>query len=172
MRQEKQLLLDEIQEKLDQSSAFVFTRYESLKPDLSSDFRMQLANAGGKFAVVKKRILIKAAEKEGITLAEEDLKGHIGVAFAMDDPVPLTKAVFDFAKDNKDTLEVLGGQFEGKLCSAGDMKAIAELPSKDELRSQFLGLLEAPMSQTLSVMEALLTSIMHCLENKSQTGEE
>lgn len=172
MRKEKQLLLDEIKEKIEGSNALVLTQYQSLKPDLSADFRMQLTKAGGGFAVVKKRVLLKAAEAGGLKLDEMALEGHIGVAFAYEDPIPMTKAVFDFAKENKHTLTILGGQFEGKLCNAEDVKAISELPTQDEMRAQFIGLLEAPMSQTLSVMEALLTSIMHCLENKAQAGQE
>ena len=172
MRKEKQLLLDEIKEKIDGSTAMVLTSYQSLKPNLSADFRMQLNKAGGGFSVVKKRVLVKAANAEGVELDEDALEGHIGVAFAYEDPISMTKAVFDFAKTNKDVLTVIGGQFEGRLMSAEDVKAISQLPSKDEMRAQFIGLLEAPMSQTLSVVEALLTSIMHCLENKSQAGQE
>lgn len=172
MRKEKQLLLDEIKEKLEGANALVLTKYKSLKPDLSADFRMQLMKAGGGFSVVKKRVLLKAASEGGMQLDEASLDGHIGVAFAYEDPIQMTKAVFDFAKENKETLTILGGQFEGKPCNAEDVKAISELPSQDEMRAQFIGLLEAPMSQTLSVMEALLTSMMHCLENKSQAGQE
>jgi len=168
MREEKQLLRDEITEKIEGSSALVLTRYEKLTPDLSADFRMVLSKANGSFSVVRKRVLLKAAELGGITLDPEILKGHIGVMFSHGDPISSTKALFQFTKENNGLFEILAGQFEGRLCSAEDIKMISQLPSQDEMRSQFLGLLEAPMSQTLSVMEALLTSIMHCLENRSQ----
>ena len=118
--------------------------------------------------VVKKRVLIKAAEVAGITLDPALLQGHIAVVFASEDPIQTTKTVYQFCKENEEVLEVIGGRFEGALCSAQDMKQIAELPSKDEMRAQFLGTLEAPLSQTLAVVEALLTSVMHCLDNKSQ----
>lgn len=168
MRQEKQLLLDEIKGKIDGSTALVLTRYDKLTPNDSDGFRRSISEAGGAFAVVKKRVLVKAAEKEGISLDPKMLKGNIGVMFAYEDPLKPTKALFKFANENKDTFEVLAGHFEGKLCSAADVKTISELPTQDAMRAQFLGLLEAPMSQTLAVMEALLTSIMYCLENKSK----
>jgi len=168
MRKEKQLLLDEIQGKMEGANALVLTRYQGLSPDLSFAFRSQISEAGGSFSIVKKRILMKAAEAEGISLDPEALQGHIGVVLAHDDPISATKAFFQFAKENEKVFEVIGGQFEGLFCTAKDVKAISQLPSQDEMRSQFLGLLEAPMSQTLSVMEALLTSILHCLENKAQ----
>ncbi|NGX26196.1 MAG: 50S ribosomal protein L10 [Chlamydiae bacterium] len=168
MRKEKQLLLDEIKDKIDGSTALVLTSYSSLTPDVSADFRKSLRDTGGSFSVVRKRVLLKAAEASGITLDPALLEGHIGVVFAYEDPISTTKALFAFAKENKETLEVLAGQFEGRLCNAEEVKAISQLPSQDEMRAQFIGLLEAPMTQTLSVMEALLTSVMHCLENKSQ----
>lgn len=170
MREEKKLLLSEIKEKLEGAEALILTRYSSLTPDLSADFRSQLSEAGGSYSVVPKRVLIKAAEEAGIALEHEQLQGHIGIVFAGEDTVAPTKAVFKFAKENEATLEleVLSGQFEGKLCSAADVKAISELPSQDEMRAQLLGLFEAPMAQTLSVMDALLTSVIYCLENKVQ----
>lgn len=172
MRKEKQLLLDEIKEKIESSNALVLTQYQSLKPNLSADFRMKLMKAGGGFAVVKKRVLLKAAEESGLKLDESALEGHIGVGFATQDPVAFTKAISEYAKENKETFAILGGQFEGKFCTADDVRAIADLPSQDVMRAQFIGLLEAPMSQTLSVIQALLTSIMYCLENKAGTVQE
>jgi len=168
MRQEKQLLLDEIKGKIDESTALVLTRYDKLTPNDADGFRRSISDAGGAFAVVKKRVLVKAAEKGGIDLDPNMLKGNIGVMFAYQDPLAPTKALFKFADANKESFEVLVGRFEGKICNAADVKAISQLPTQDEMRAQFLGLLEAPMSQSLAVMEALLTSIMHCLENKSK----
>lgn len=75
--------------------------------------------------------------------------------------------MYDFRKTNKENFSVLGGRFEGKECSEKDLEIISQLPTKDVMRSQLLGLFEAPMSQTLAVMEALLCSVPHCLENKA-----
>lgn len=170
MRPEKQFLLDEIKDKIDQSTAMVLTKYQNMNPNMAAKFRMTVDQSGGNFEVVRKRILIKAAHAAGINLDEDILQGHIGVVFAFADPVQVTKTLYQFAKENEEVLEVVAGRFEGQLCSAQDVKQISELPSKDEMRAQFLGTLEAPLSQTLAVMEALLTSVMHCLENKSQAS--
>lgn len=173
MRKEKQLLLDEIQEMMNKSQSLVITRYQNMNPNLFFDFRVKLGEAGGEFEVVRKRILMKAAQAANIELDYDTMQGHVGVVFGYDDPIQTAKALVNFGKDNADTFEILAGHFEGKICSANDVKALSELPSKDEMRSQFLGLLEAPMSQTLSVMESLLTSLPYCLENKAaESGEE
>ena len=171
MRKEKQLLLDEIKEMMERSSSLVITRYQKMNPNLFYDFRARIGDAGGDFEVVRKRVLIKAAEKANVSLDYHALQGHIGVMFSFDDPIQSTKELVKFSKENEDTFEIILGKFEGKLCSAEDVSAIAALPSQDEMRSQLLATLEAPMSQTLSTMESLLTSVIYCLENKCSSEE-
>lgn len=172
MRLEKNILSREIKEKIDSSKAIVLATYTKMSPNMAADFRMNIGKTGGSFEIVKKRILVKAAEQAGFTLDRGNLKGHIGVVFAEQDPVQTTKYVYQFAKENENILHVLGGRFEGALCGAKDVELISQLPNQDEMRSQLLGLFEAPMSQTLAVMEALLCSIPFCLENKAAESEE
>ncbi len=168
MRPEKQLLLDEIKDKITGSKALVLASYKRLEPNAAAAFRINLAKTGGSLEVVKKRVLMKAAKDAGITLDPGILQGHIAVVFADQDPIQTTKTVYQFSKENEEVLEVIGGRFEGSLCSAQDVEQISKLPSKDEMRAQFLGTLEAPLSQTLAVLEALLTSVMYCLDNKAE----
>ncbi len=170
MREEKQLLLDEIKDKMDQSTAIVLTSYQKLTPNMASDLRMKIGSSGGVFEVVRKRILIKAAAAAGFTLEQKMLEGHIGVFFALSDPVSVAKVIYQYRKENEDVLKVLGGRFEGQVCTASDVEQIAKLPSKDEMRAAFLGTLEAPLSQTLAVVESLLTSVLFCMENKEQSN--
>lgn len=171
MRPEKQLLLDDIKDRMAVSKAMVVTRYRKLQPNTVASFRAQLAKTGGSLAVVKKRVLLKAAESSGIALNADELEGHIAIIFLAEDPFAMTKTIYQFSNENDKILEVIGGRFEGALCSATDVEMISKLPSKDEMRAQLLSTLEAPLSQTLAVVDALLTSVMHCLENKSKQDQ-
>ena len=166
MRAEKQFLLDEIREKIQKSPAFIVTRYHNLSAMMANDLRTDVNAKGGDFEVVRKRVFLKATTKEGIELNSKDFEGHIAVMFTGEDVVETTKAIVEYGKSNKDTIEFVTGQFDGKLLSSTDIQALATLPSKEIMQAQFLGLLEAPMAETLSVMNALLTSVPHCLENK------
>ncbi len=170
MRPEKQFLLDDIKDRINDSKAIVLASYKRLQPNASASFRNDLAKSGGSLEVVKKRVLIKAAQVAGVELDPALLQGHIAVVFANQDPVQTTKVVYQFCKENEEVLVVIGGRFEGVTCSASDVEQISKLPGKDEMRAQFLGTLEAPLSQTLAVIEALLTSVMHCLDNKSNAN--
>lgn len=172
MRPDKQLLLDEMQDKIENFGSFVIVGYEGLGAVLATDFRARIAETGGDFEVVRKRVFEKAAKEKGIVFNAKDYEGHVGVIFADEDSIATIKAVYNFSNDNSNIFNVLGGQIDGTLYSAENIKKLSELPGKDEMRAQLLGLLEAPMSQTLAVMEALLTSILHCLENKVQKGQD
>ncbi len=166
MRQEKQFLLDDIKEKIAGSKALIYASYQRLSPNMAATFRTGLAKSGGMLEVVKKRILLKAAKEAGLELDPSSMRGHIAIVVANEDPVQTTKLLYQFCQQNENVLQVLGGQFEGALCSAEDVEQISKLPSKDEMRAQFLGTLEAPLAQTLAVFEALLSSVVYCLDNK------
>lgn len=167
MRQDKQLLLDEVKGQIDNSSTFVIMSYSKLKANSANSFRRGVQKLGGGVEVVRKRVLMKAAEAAGVQLNLADMPGHIGLVFARQaDPITVTKYVFDFSKSEGDALAVVGGRFEGKLYSGADVEKLSKLPSKDEMRAQLLSVLEAPMSQTLAVMDALMSSVIYCLDNK------
>lgn len=169
MRQEKQLLKQEIRDKLDKHSSFVVMQYGALSANAANEFRREVRKSGGDVEIARKRVLIKAFEDAGIKLDNAmTLDGHIGVIFLGADPVETTKIVFKFTKERENVLQVVGGQFDGTLYQGADVEALSKLPGKDEMRAQMLGLFEAPMAQTLAVVEALLTSVAHCLNNKCE----
>jgi large subunit ribosomal protein L10 len=170
MKQEKQLLLDEVQAHLKKHPEFVIIKYQGLSANKANAFRREVSKLGGNIEVLRKRLLLKAAAAAGIKLDIEALPGHIGLVLAGKEPIEITKAVFKFSKDSENAVEVIGGHFEGKLFNGEQVKAYSALPSKDEMRAQFLSTLEAPMAQTLAVMNALLTSVVFCLDNKSKEG--
>lgn len=172
MRQEKQLLLDEIKEKIEGSSAFIVTKYQKFSAIKAREFRDIVSKVNGDFEVVRKKVFVKAAEAAGLKLDVEQFDGHIGIIFAREDAVEVSKAALKYGDETDSSIEIIGGQVEGKFYNAEDVKAIARLPGKQEMQAQFLGLLEAPLSQTLATLEAILTSLPHCFENKSNQDSQ
>ncbi len=166
MRKEKQLLLDEIKGQLDERPSFLILRHSGLKANDANELRVQVAKLGGDLEMVSKRVLIKGAAQIGVTLEREALQGHIGLVFSPEDPVEIAKCMFQFSKDSSEAIEVIGGRFDGELYSADQVETLSKLPGLNELRSQFVGLLVAPLSQTVSTMQALVASVVYCLDNK------
>lgn len=172
MRQEKQLLLKEVKDQIDQYGSFVIMRYASLSANKVNEFRRQVAKIGGNVEIMRKRILIKAAKAAGVELNLDALPGHIGLVYSGTDPIETTKFVFKFGQENDKAIEVAGGRFDGQIYNAIDVEKLSKLPGKQEMRAQLLSTFEAPMAQTLAVMDALLSSVVYCLDNKGKLGQE
>ena len=171
MNKEKQLLLDEIQDQIARSGSFITLQYTKVTANQANAFRREMEKVGGSLEIVKKRLFIKVLESIGEKCDLSVLPGHVGLVFATQDPIETTKAIVKFSKSNENTFALIGGRVDGKLIDAKDVERLSKLPSKDQMRAEFLGLLEAPMAQTLSVMDALLTSVVHCLANKAEESE-
>jgi large subunit ribosomal protein L10 len=168
MRREKQLLLDEIKQKIDASTALIVTRYDRLEPNVSWKLRDLLLKSGSLFEVVRKRVFLKAAEQAGIQIDESLLKGHIGIVFVnQPDAMTPAKAVFKFSEENANLMAVLCGQIEGKIMPGSELEMLSKLPGIDEMRAILLGLLVSPMTHTLSVMEAAIAGPLSVIEQKT-----
>ncbi|MFC2049529.1 hypothetical protein ACFLR2_02505, partial [Chlamydiota bacterium] len=124
-----------------------------------------LAEAG--FARMSAR---RSAESKGISFNAKSLAGHVGVIFARQDATALIKGVVKYGEENDSAVTVLGGHIDGAVCTAADVEAIAKLPDINTMRAQFLGLLEAPMAQNAQVVQAVLASVLYCLEEKGKQG--
>lgn len=172
MRKEKELLLNEIKDKIDASTAVIVTRYDKLEPNTSWQLRDLLGKSGTLFEVVRKRVFVKAAEKAGLKIDETLLTGHIAVAFInQPDAMAPAKAVFKFSEENSNMLQVICGQIDGKMMPGAEVEMLSKLPGIDEMRATLLGLFTAPMSQMLSVLEAVIAEPLSVIEQKSKEGE-
>jgi len=168
MRSEKQFLLEEVKEMIDRHQSFVIMQYSRMSANKANDFRCQIAEVGGDVQMINKRILVKAAKESGIELDLAALPGHIGLVFTGEDPIPAAKAVVQLCKESNQGISILGGRFEGQLFPGQQVEELSKLPGKDGMRSQLLAVLEAPMQQTVGVMNSLLCSVIYCLEEKSK----
>jgi large subunit ribosomal protein L10 len=172
MRAEKQLLLDELKEKIESSPGMIIASYNRLTPNLSWELRHLLAKSGGLFEVVRKRVFLKAAEQSGIKLDSTLFEGHIGVVFVeQTDVIAPLKVLYKFSEENQKMLSVLCGQLEGAVHGRSDMAILAQLPSLNEMRAQFVALLVSPMTQLLSVFESVMAEPLSILKQKSEENK-
>ncbi len=168
MRAEKSLLKQEIKDKLERFGSFVIMQHFGLSANTANDFRREMGKIGGDVEMVRKRVLLKAAEDAGVQLDLSSLPGHVGIVFLGQDAIESTKAVIKFGQNREKVIRVIGGRFDGQLYSGADVERLSNLPGKNEMRAQLLSIFEAPLSQTLAVIEALLASVPYCLDNKSK----
>jgi len=172
MRTDKSYLIDAITGPLTSHPNFVLMQYEKVRANSINQFRRKVASTGGAVKVMSKTILAKACQLKGINLDTAQLQGHIAIVFGGKDPLETFKAVFEFSKETEAATKVVGGHIEGKLYTGNQVETLSKLPSKQEMRAQLLGVFEAPMAETLAVMNALLTSVIYCLDNKAKEKTE
>nr|WP_106781854.1 50S ribosomal protein L10 [Lysinibacillus timonensis] len=140
----KKTQVQEIAEKLQAASSVVVVDYRGLTVAQVTELRKQLREAGVEFKVYKNTLTRRAAEITGLEAINEVLTGPNAIAFSNEDVVAPAKIINDFAKKNE-ALEIKAGIIEGNVSSAEDVKALAELPSREGLLSMLLSVLQAPV---------------------------
>jgi len=130
----------------------VVTRNLGLSVKQSTDLRSKMRDAGGTYKVAKNRLAklaLKDTQYEGL---EEYLTGPTALAWSTD-PVAAAKAAVEFAKTN-DRLEIVGGAMGSTQLDAAGIKALASMPSLDELRATIVGLVNAPATKVAQLVNA------------------
>lgn len=173
MRAEKQLLLDEIKEKIESSKGLLITRYQKFNSAKARSFRELVQKAEGEFEVVKKRIFIRALAESRFKLQAEEYEGDIAILFAHSDDVnALSKLALKYSEENDKAIELVGGVVDGGLLNAEDITAYAKLPTINELRSQFVGTIACPLQDVVSLIDSLLCSVVHVMDARSKELEK
>jgi large subunit ribosomal protein L10 len=144
VREEKEQLVAEIADRLSRSKATIITDYRGLNVAEVTELRKQLREAGVEYRVLKNTLTRRAAAQAQVSGIEEYLTGPSAIAFGFEDPVAPAKVLFDFAKKHK-SLELKGGVVEGRVVSAKEVEALANLPSREGLLSMLLSVLQAPV---------------------------
>jgi large subunit ribosomal protein L10 len=144
-RNEKADLVAELKQVFTETSVVVVTRNLGLTVAQSTDLRLRMRDAGAQFKVAKNRLALIALDGTRYQPVGELLKGPTALATSID-PVAAAKVAVDFAKTT-DKFEVLGGAMGDTVLDVNGVRALAELPSLDELRATLIGLVQAPASK-------------------------
>ncbi|WP_017381012.1 50S ribosomal protein L10 [Paenisporosarcina sp. TG-14] len=140
----KQVRVEEITEKFNGAATAVVVNYRGLNVTQITELRKQLREAGVEFKVYKNTMTRRAVEAAGLEGLNDSLTGPNAIAFSTEDVVAPAKILNDFAKKHE-KLEIKAGVIEGLVATADDIKALAELPSREGLLSMLLSVLQAPM---------------------------
>jgi large subunit ribosomal protein L10 len=140
----KKQIVVEIADKLKASKSTVVVDYRGLNVAELTELRKQLREAGIDFKVYKNSMTRRAADAVELSGLNEALTGPNAIAFSNEDVVAPAKIINDFAKKHE-ALEIKAGVIEGNVASVEDVKALAELPSREGLLSMLLSVLQAPI---------------------------
>ncbi|MCJ8157128.1 50S ribosomal protein L10 [Sphingomonas sp. LaA6.9] len=151
-RAQKAELVAELNSTFSETSVVVITRNLGLTVAQSTALRGKMREVGASYKVAKNRIAKIALEGTPYAPISDMLTGPTALATSSD-PVAAAKAAVEFAKTN-DKLEIVGGAMGETLLDANGVKALAALPSLDELRAKIVGLVQAPAQKLASITQA------------------
>ena len=151
-----------IKEKIDKAQVAVVSEYTGLSVEEITKLRRELQKEGGDYMVTKNtlaKIAIKGTPDEVLA---ETLKGPIAIAFGFTDQVAPAKVLSKFIKDTKKG-EIIAAAMDGQLMSAEEAKALANLPSREELYAKMLGCINSPASGIANSVNAVMSSLVRAV---------
>lgn len=162
-RREKERTVADLQERFGRATAAVLTEYKGLTVAELNALRRELREAAAEYLVAKNTLVELAIEGSPYLSLKDLLVGQNGLVFGYGDAVGLAKIVTRYAREHQ-KFTVKGGVTEGQFLVATRVDALAELPSREALRAQLLGLLSRPAGQLVGLLAAPASQLARVLD--------
>lgn len=160
---EKQKIVQELQEKLEAAGLVIFTDFRGLNVEEMTLLRNRLRKPGVEYSVIKNTMMGFALEKCGYAEVPDQITGPNAVVFSTNELVEPAKTIYDFIKERK-KLEVKLGIVQGQVVGADKIKALADLPPKEVLLAQVVGTMQAPITSLVYVLNANITGLARAID--------
>jgi len=152
---EKQAVVAQLVDTLKSASSGVLVDYKGITVAEDTALRHELRENGVEYAVVKNTLLRRAIDELGMNELDEVLNGTTSLAISKEDPIAPMKIVNKYAKQMGERFNIKAGFMDGQILPLSDIAALAELPSKDGLVAQLLGMMLAPITSLAIVLKAI-----------------
>ena len=153
---EKQAVVAGLIETLKSSASGVLVNYEGITVAEDTNLRNELRKAGVEYAVVKNTMVRRALDDTGLSELDDVLHGTTSLAVSKEDPIAPMRVIHKFAKGLEgDRFVIKAGFMDGKVLPLEDIAALAELPSKEVLLGQVLGMMLSPITSLAIVIKAI-----------------
>ncbi len=175
MRKEKKKeVIEEMTEKLKGQKNLLIVDFTGIKANDAANFRKLAKKQGVYYKVVKANLLELAFKNAGFEVEESLFEGPVAVAIHDSDPVVLAKTVVDFKNEEEDKplFKVKKGLVEGQWFSGADIERIAKLPSREELLSKLVYLLNSPIQRLVTVLEKPIKDFVVVLDQIKDKAEK
>ena len=146
--------IEKLNQDLQKASSMIVGTFSKLTVAKDDQLRKTVRGAGAKYQVVKNTLAERASEGTQVSEALKGLKGVTSIAYTSGDPVALAKALSKYVEDNPE-FSFKSGVLEGRVISTKEIKALATMPSKEEIYSKLLFLINAPAQRLVTVMNAV-----------------
>ncbi len=167
MRPEKANIVSDLSEKLNRSPFLLVTDYQRMKVDQFGELRNRLAPTGAEVHVVKNSFLKRAMTASGLPDVAEQLSGQTAVVTGDRDVAPVAKVLKTFAAEFK-IAAVKIGVVDKSVLSTAEVESLADLPSREVLLAQFLGVLSAPATKLVRILNEPASSLARLLKRQGR----
>jgi large subunit ribosomal protein L10 len=166
-------LVEQYSQKFKDAKSIFLADFRGMTVEETNNLRRDFRSAGVEYRIVKNTLASLSFKNVGLESMSQFLTGCTAFAFSDKDPVAPIKVIKEYTKKNKNAkIEVKGCVFEGKIFAADQVDALSNLPTRDVLLSQFVRVLQAPMSKLVSVLSATGQKLVGVLESvKNQKTE-
>jgi large subunit ribosomal protein L10 len=161
-RDNKEQVVSELAGKLVSAKAAFLADYRGINVEQVNKLRNELRGVGVEYRVAKNTLLRLAVRETASECLSSYFEGPTAIAIVNEDPVASAKILAEFAKTNA-KFELKAGTLQGKVLTADDIKALAELPSREVLLAKMLGSFNAPVSNFVGVLAAIPRSLVQVL---------
>lgn len=165
--QEKIDVIEDLKERLDGVTAVMLAEYRGLTVHQLRELRKQLRTVSAQYKIVKNRLARIAVASTELQELHEHLKGPTGLIVAREDPVAVARTLQTFGRTNQ-ALVIKGGIVEGRFIGPDGVKALADLPSKEALRSQLVGAVQGPLAQLVGLLLAPQRELAYVLAERGK----
>ena len=169
--QEKVAAVEDLKARLTGVKTVVLTEYRGLTVQQLSDLRKQLRAVSAEYRVVKNRLARRALASSELEGLGGHLTGPTGLIISKQDPVAVAKALHTFARANQ-ALAIKAGFVEGQMLPPAELKALADLPSRDALRSRLVGAIQSAMAQLVGLLTAPQRELVYILQERGKNAAE
>lgn len=152
---EKQAVVTQLIETLRGASSGVLVDYKGITVAEDTALRHELRENGVEYSVVKNTLLRRAIDELGMNELDEVLNGTTSLAVSKEDPIAPMKIVNKYAKQMGERFNIKAGFMDGQVLPLEDIATLAELPSKDGLLAQLLGMMLSPITSLAIVLKAI-----------------
>ncbi len=167
---QKERMVADYVDKMSRSQALILADYRGLNVAKMTDLRQKMRETDGVFQVVKNTLFKRALEEAGLPFPAEHMDGPVAVGYCLGEAPPIAKILVDFAKE-ADALEIKGAILGTNILNAEGVKGLADLPPREVLLAQLLGMVQGPMSSLVSTLNAPLRELVQVLHARSEQAE-
>ena len=170
--EEKKAIVDKLKERLERTQVAILTDYKGLDVAAINDLRRKLREEHIEFQVVKNTLLLRAAEGTDTALLKDHFRGPSAVALSYEDPVAPAKVLTQFAKEHQ-ALEIKAGVMDGKVLDLNDLKALADLPSREVLLGQLVGVMHnvpASFVRVLAEVPRQMLNVLNAIKDQKEAA--